>query len=187
VQPLSSVVVVGAGGVGLNAIQAAALAGARPIIAVDIVDDKLEMARRFGATQLLNSAKEKDPISSVREMTSGRGAEYVFVTVGNAAAIRQGLLMSAQRGMTVIIGLIPAKEKLSLSTFDLIGGERVLTGCGGGSPRLSIDVPRLVELYREKRLKLEELVTARYPLEQINTAMEEMAKGRALRNVVMLE
>jgi S-(hydroxymethyl)glutathione dehydrogenase / alcohol dehydrogenase len=178
---------VGSGGVGLNAIQAAAIAGAYPIIAVDIVDSKLELARRFGATHVLNTAGEPDPVKAVKQMTYGRGADYVFVTVGSAAAVRQGLFMSSPRGMTVMIGLIPARENLSFSTFDLIGGERVLTGCGGGSPRLSIDVPRLVELYRGGRLKLDELITTHYPLDGINTAMDMMAKGKALRNVIMFE
>ena len=187
VQPLSSVVVVGTGGVGLNVIQSAAIAGARPIIAVDVLDDRLKMARRFGATETVNSAAVKDPVASIKGLTSGRGAEYVFVTVGSGTAVRQGLFMSAPRGMTVVIGLVPSRENVSLSTFDLIGGERVLTGCGGGSARLSIDVPRLVSLYRDGRLKLDELITGHYPLEEVNVAMDLMAKGRALRNVIMFD
>ncbi len=187
VQPLSSVVVVGTGGVGLNVIQSAAIAGARPIIAVDVLDDRLKMARQFGATETVNSAAVKEPGAAIKGLTSGRGAEYVFVTVGSGAAVRQGLFMSAPRGMTVVIGLIPSRENVSLSTFDLIGGERTLTGCGGGSARLSIDVPRLVSLYREGCLKLDELITGRYTLEEVNVAMDLMAKGRALRNVIMFD
>lgn len=187
VKPLSSVVVVGTGGVGLNAIQAAALAGARPVIAVDVLDGKLEMAKAFGATDVVNSAREADPIKAVQEMTSGRGADYVFVTVGSAAAVRQGFFMSAPRAMTVIIGLVPMNENIWFSTFDFIGGERVLTGSGGGSPRLSIDVPRLVELYRGGHLKLDELITARYPLKEVNAAIESTERGEALRNVIMFE
>ncbi len=187
VRPLSSVAVVGSGGVGLNTIQAAAIAGAYPIIAVDILDSKLELAKKFGATNTINSAKEPDPIKAVQQLTSGRGAEYVFITVGSAAAVRQGLFMAAPRGMAVMIGLVPMKEHISFSTFDLIGGERILTGCGGGSPRLSIDIPRLVELYREGRLQLDDLISGHYPLEEINTAMELMVKGKALRNVIMFD
>ena len=187
VKPLNSVVVVGTGGVGLNAIQAASIAGARPVIAVDIQESKLEMAKKFGATHVVNSMKEKDPIKIVQQMTSGRGADYVFITVGSSAAVHQGFFMSAPRGMTVIIGLIPIKEKLTFSTFDLIGGERVLTGCGGGSPRLTIDIPRLVELYREGRLQLDDLIEAHYPLSEVNTAIESMAKGNTLRNVIMFD
>jgi S-(hydroxymethyl)glutathione dehydrogenase/alcohol dehydrogenase len=185
VKSLDSVIVVGTGGVGLNAIQAASIAGARPIIAVDILDKKLELAKTFGATHTVNSAKEKEPVKLVQQMTHGRGAEYVFVTVGSAAALRQGFLMSAQRGMTVLIGLIPMKESISFTAFDFVMGERVVTGCGGGSPRLSIDVPRLVELYRDGLLKLDELITARYPLEDINVAIESAEKGDVIRNIIM--
>jgi Zn-dependent alcohol dehydrogenase len=187
VRLLDSVVVIGSGGVGLNAIQAAALAGAYPVIAVDISDSKLDTARIFGATHTVNPAKEEDPVKSVQQMTSGRGADYVFVTVGSADAVKQGFFMSGQRGMTVVIGLIPMKESISFSTFDFVMGERVLTGCGGGSPRLNIDVPRLIELYREGRLKLDELITDRYPLEKINEAIEATARGEALRNIIMFE
>jgi len=185
VKSLNSVVVVGTGGVGLNAIQSAAIAGAYPIIAVDILDKKLEVAKSFGATHTLNSAKEKDPIKAVQQMTYGRGADYVFITVGSAAAFRQGFLMSGPRGMTVIIGLMPMKESVSFTSFDFLMGEKVVTGCGGGSPRLNIDVPRLVELYRNGRLKLDELITARYPLKEINVAIESAEKGEVLRNVIM--
>lgn len=185
VKSLNSVVVVGTGGVGLNAIQAAAIAGARPVIAVDILDKKLELAKSFGATHTVNSAKEEDAIKLVQQMTNGRGAEYVFVTVGSAAALRQGFLMSAQRGMTVIIGLIPMKESINFTAFDFVMGERVVTGCGGGSPRLSIDVPRLVELYRNGLLKLDELITARYPFKDINLAIESAEKGDVIRNIIM--
>jgi Zn-dependent alcohol dehydrogenase len=187
VRPLTSVVVVGAGGVGLNAIQAATLAGARPIIAVDILDTKLELARAFGATHLVNSARDLDPIKAVQEMTSGRGSDYVFVTVGSASAVRQGFFMSAPRAMTVIIGLVPTKDNISFSTFDFIGGERVLTGSGGGSTRLSLDIPRLVELYRAGLLKLDELITGHYSLSEVNVAIESTERGEALRNVIMFD
>jgi Zn-dependent alcohol dehydrogenase len=187
VQPLSSVVIVGAGVVGLNAIQSAALAGARPVIAVDVLDSKLELARTFGATQFVNSKKESDPIKAVRQMTSGRGADYVFVAVGSAAAVKQGVFMSAPRGMTVIIGLVPMKEQVCFGSFDLIGGERVVTGCGGGSARLSIDIPRIVELHRAGQLKLDELITGHYALKDVNAAIESTERGEALRNIIMFD
>jgi S-(hydroxymethyl)glutathione dehydrogenase / alcohol dehydrogenase len=187
VKPLNSVAVVGTGGVGLNVIQAAAIAGAYPIIGVDILDNRLDMAKKFGATHIVNSSKEKDPIKAIQQTTSNRGADYVFITVGSAAAVRQGLFMAAPRGMAVIIGLVPMRENISFSTFDLIGGERMLTGCGGGSARLSIDVPKLIELYRLGRLKLDDLITDHYPIEKINKAMELMVQGKALRNIIVFD
>ncbi len=187
VQPLSAVAVVGTGGVGLNVIQAATIAGAQPIIGVDILESKLEIARKLGATATVNSAREKDPVKAVRDLTSGRGADYVFVTVGSAAAVRQGLFMAAPRGMAVIVGLVPIRESITFSAFDFIAGERILTGCGGGSTRLTIDVPRIISLYREGRIRLDDLISGHYPLEQVNTAIDLMVTGKALRNVIMFD
>ena len=183
VKPLSSVVVIGIGGVGLNAIQGAAFSGAYPIIAVDMLDSKLKAARTFGATHTVNASTEKDPIEAVRQLTSGRGADYVIVTVGSTAAIRQGFSMSGRRGMTVIVGL--ATESPSISPMEFIDGEKILTGCFMGTTNLSLDVPKLVTLYQGGHLKLDELITARYPLEQINKAIESVVKGEALRNVII--
>jgi S-(hydroxymethyl)glutathione dehydrogenase/alcohol dehydrogenase len=185
VKPLSSVVVIGVGGVGLSAVQGAAFSGAHPIIAVDILDYKLEAARTFGATHTVNSAKEKDPVEAVKQLTAGRGADYVFITVGSAAAIKQGFLMSGPRGMTVIVGLPPPKESLSFSPMEFTFGERVLTGSQMGSTHLKVDVPKLVALYQAGRIKLDELITDRYPLERINEAIEAVEKGEALRNVIV--
>ena len=183
VKPYSSVVVMGTGGVGMNTLQGAAFSGAYPVIAVDILDSKLEMAHTFGATHTINSAKEKDPIEAVRKLTSGRGADYVFITVGNIQALRQGFLMSAPRGMTVVIGIMQGNLS-AFTPFEFLS-ERVLTGAGGGSIRLSIDIPMLVTLYQAGRLKLDELISGRYPLERINEAIESLEKGEALRNLII--
>jgi Zn-dependent alcohol dehydrogenase len=124
VRPFDSVVVIGTGGVGLNALQGAAYSGAYPITAVDVLDSKLEAALKFGATHTINSRTEKDPIDALRKLTHGRGANYVFVTVGSVPAIRQGFSMLASRGTTVIIGLPNFKETLSLSPKELSAGKR---------------------------------------------------------------
>jgi Zn-dependent alcohol dehydrogenase len=182
VEPLSSVVVVGIGGVGLNSVQGAAYSGAYPIIAVDISDSKLEAARAFGATHTVN-ASDKDAVTKVQQLTEGRGADYVFVTVGIAAAVQQGFAMSGPRGMTVVVGIPPRVETITLPPY--LPGERMLTSSSMGTTRLSVDVPKLVALYQAGRLKLDELITARYPLEQINEAIESVEKGQALRNVIM--
>jgi S-(hydroxymethyl)glutathione dehydrogenase/alcohol dehydrogenase len=185
VEPMRSVVVMGTGGVGLNAIQGAAFSGAHPVIAVDLLDNKLEAARTFGATHTINAAKEKDPVEAVKQLTYGRGADYVFITVGSIDALRQGFSMSGQRGMTVIVGIMQGNLS-SFVPFEFLN-ERMLTGCGMGSTRLNLDIPMLVELYLSGRLKLDELITGRYPLEQINEAIDTFDKGKALRNVIMFE
>ncbi len=182
VEPMSSVAVIGVGGVGLNAIQGAAISGADPIIAVDVSEYKLESAMGFGATCKVRADGE-DPVSEIRELTGGRGADYVFITVGSASAVKQGISMSGPRGMTVVVGL-PGKGA-TITIPPMLRAERMLTSCSMGSTRLSVDVPKLISLYRAGRLKLDELITNRYPLEKINEAMESTEKGEALRNVIV--
>ncbi len=123
----------------------------------------------------------------MKELTEGRGADYVFVTVGSNAAITQGFGMSGPRGMTVIVGLPKFTDKLDISPFAFIKDERVLTGSFMGTTQLQIDIPKLVGLYKAGILKLDELITARYPLEKINEAIEAVEKGKALRNVIMFK
>jgi Zn-dependent alcohol dehydrogenase len=183
VKPLSSVVVVGAGGVGVNALQGAAYSGAYPIIAVDVLDGKLEIARTFGATHGVN-ARSDDAVEAVKQLTSGRGADYAFVTVGSVAAIRQGFLMLGPRGMAVIVGLPPVDAAMTFSPFDFIVSERMLTGGFMGSTNLQADIPRLIALYQAGRLKLDELITGRFPLDRINDAIASTEKGEALRNII---
>jgi NDMA-dependent alcohol dehydrogenase len=180
----SSVAVIGAGGVGLNAVQGAILSGAHPIIAVDRLDNKLASARTFGATHTVNATKE-DAIAAVKDITGGRGADYVFVTVGSADAVAQGFAMLRHRGMEVIVGIPESSATASLTVRDFVVGEKMVMGSRMGSTRLSVDVPRLVGFYRSGRLKLDELITARYPLERINEAIDAVLQGRALRNVIV--
>jgi Zn-dependent alcohol dehydrogenase len=186
VEVMSSCVIIGTGGVGLNSIQGAAISGAYPVIAVDILDDKLAAAKKFGATHTVNS-KNVDPIGAVKKLTGGRGADYVFVTVGSNAAITQGFGMSGPRGMTVIVGLPKMMDTLQLPPFIFIKDERMLTGSYMGSTQLHTDVPRLVALYKAGILKLDEMITHRFPLDDINEAIDEVEKGKALRNVIMFE
>ncbi len=186
VPSMNSVVVIGTGGVGINSIQAAAYSGAYPIIAVDMVESKMKMAKDFGATHTVN-AKNVDPIEAVKGLTGGIGADYVFVTVGSVAAIKQGIAMSGPRGMTVIVGLPPVKDLLSFSALELVPTEKALVGGFMGSTNLKTDIPKMVELYKAKKMKLDELITARYSLDQINQAIESTAKGEALRNVIMFK
>ena len=182
--PGSSAVVIGAGGVGVNAIQGAALAGATPIVAVDIVAQKLPVARSFGATHAVDG-RHGDVRGLVRELTGGRGADYVFVTVGSPAAVSQALTLVRRGGTVVLVGMPAAGATAPIPIGDFAGSGLRLLGSNMGSTRLGVDVPRLVARYQEGRLNLDELITARYPLERINEAIVAMEGGEALRNVIV--
>ncbi len=184
VRPGSNVVVIGTGGVGLNAVQGAVLVGAQQIIAMDILETKLTAARAFGATHTINAGQE-DVRQIVRELTGGRGADYVFVTVGSTAAVAQGLTLIRLGGTLVIVGLPKQDATVPLPVLNLAANGKKILGSCMGSTRLSNDVPWLVNLYQQGRLKLDELITAHYPLAQINEAIESMEKGEALRNVIV--
>ncbi len=187
VRPLSSVVVIGTGGVGLNSVQGALTCGANPIIAVDILDSKLERAKEFGATHGVN-AKTADPVAAVKELTVGRGADYVFVTVGSAGALEQAFAMLCRGGTAVMVGLPPATDALaSFPAAEFAINEKTVTGGYMGSICLWIDIPKIIDLYRAGRYKLDELIAARYPFERINEAIESMAAGETLRNVIVFE
>ncbi len=180
----SSVVVIGTGGVGLNSVQGASLAGAQPIIAVDIVDSKLEAAKTFGATHTVNSTKENTR-DAIRALTQGRGADYVFVTVGNGPVIEQSVRFMRRGGTLTIVGMPASGVKAALHLVNFADSSQRILGSKMGSIRLSVDVPKLVELYEQGRLKLDELITNRYPLEEINEAIAAVKRGEALRNVIM--
>jgi S-(hydroxymethyl)glutathione dehydrogenase/alcohol dehydrogenase len=184
VKPGSTVVVIGVGGVGLNAIQGALISGAARIIAVDIIDMKLQAAQTFGATHTMNSRRD-DVRQIVLDLTGGRGADYVFVTVGSAEAVAQGLMLLRRAGTLVIVGMPATGTTVALPISDMADyGFRIL-GSFVGSTRLHVDIPWLLELYQQGRLKLDELITARYPIEKINEAIEAMERGEALRNVIL--
>jgi S-(hydroxymethyl)glutathione dehydrogenase / alcohol dehydrogenase len=187
VPPLSSVVVIGVGGVGLNSVQGALTCGANPIIAVDVVESKLARAREFGATHVVN-ASAADSVAAVKELTGGRGADYVFVTVGSAAALQQAFAMLARRGSAVMVGLPPATDPpVSFPAAEFALTEKTVTGGFMGSICAQVDIPAIVALYKAGRYKLDELIAGRYPLEKINEAIASSASGEALRNVIVFE
>jgi S-(hydroxymethyl)glutathione dehydrogenase/alcohol dehydrogenase len=186
VPPLSSVVIIGTGGVGLNSVQGAAVCGANPIIAVDIVDAKLSRAREFGATHTVNS-RTADAVAAVKELTGG-GADYAFVTVGSSAALEQAFAMLAKRGSAVMVGLPPATDPpVTLPAAEFALTEKTVTGGFMGSICAQVDIPALIALYRAGRYKLDELITGRYPFARINEALESSAAGEALRNVIVFD
>jgi S-(hydroxymethyl)glutathione dehydrogenase / alcohol dehydrogenase len=182
VKPYSSVVVIGTGGVGISSVQGAVFAGANPIIAVDILDSKLKTAKTFGATHIINS-RTQNARDMVWQITSGRGADYVFTTVGNAEALKQSLDLIGQQGSVVAVGVV--NEPISLIPGEFIIFEKALIGTKGGSINPQIEVPELISLYKAGRIKLDEMITGRYPLERINEAIDSVVKGQALRNVII--
>ena len=180
----SSVVVIGTGGVGLNSVQGAALAGAQPIVAIDISNAKLETARAFGATHTVNPIQE-DAGDAVRALTQARGSDYVFVTVGSAKAIEQGLGLLRRAGTLVVVGMPASGIKAEIEAVTFANNSQRMLGSKMGSARLGVDVPKLVALYLQGRLKLDQLITDRYPLAEINLAIAESKRGEALRNVIV--
>lgn len=183
VRPGESVVVIGAGGVGLNAIQGASMCGGYPIIAVDIAEEKLRLSLEFGATHTL-AASASDLLQSVRTITHG-GADHVLVTVGVETAPRLGFDMLGPRGTLVIVGIPASGTNLTVPIDRFTFDERSVTGTSMGTTRLSSDVPRLAELYLQGRLELDKLITNRYPLEAINDALADFASGTSVRDVIM--
>jgi S-(hydroxymethyl)glutathione dehydrogenase / alcohol dehydrogenase len=184
VPPNASVTVMGTGGVGLNAIQGARFVGAYPIIAVDVVDRKLEMAKEFGASHTINARTKPDLIQKINELTYGRGSDYVIVASAGIEILRQAWNASAAAGTTVIVGHGYEEQMSDWHPVEFCRG-RTITGSALGVVRLRLDIPRLIELYQAGRFKLDELVTGHYSFDQINEALDDMAKGDAIRNVVM--
>jgi S-(hydroxymethyl)glutathione dehydrogenase/alcohol dehydrogenase len=182
VEPGAACVVIGTGGVGLNVIQGAALAGAERIIAVDINTNKLEMAREFGATHVIDASKE-DPVLKVVEMTGGIGADYAFEVIGIPSAIQQAFAMIRRGGTAVVVGMAPLGSEVTLPAPGFLMEKNIL-GCTYGSTRARYDMPRILDLYMAGKLKLDELVSRTYPIEGINDAFAAMKNGEVARSVI---
>ena len=184
VQVGDAVAVIGCGGVGLNCVQGAALAGALPLVAIDVADEKLEQARAFGATDAINVGDE-DSVAKALSLTDGRGFDAVMVAVGNAHAMERALPLLARDGALVAVGMPPLDERVSLNPANLSYlGQRIL-GCKMGDARLRVDVPKLFRLYRAGRLRLDDLIASRRPLAEINEAVAEARRSQGLRHVIV--
>jgi S-(hydroxymethyl)glutathione dehydrogenase / alcohol dehydrogenase len=181
----ATVAVWGCGGVGLNCIQTARLAGAAEIIAVDVSAEKLEAAARFGATQLVDS-RAHDAVESVREATGGLGADYVFEAIGREATVQQAWDAARAGGTVVVVGMIPKGQTLTIDPWHFIY-EKTLKGCFLGSARIAIDIPRLADLYVDGRLKLDELVSRKIPLAELPDAFDRLRAGEGIRQVVVFD
>ncbi|QSQ24534.1 Zn-dependent alcohol dehydrogenase [Pyxidicoccus parkwayensis] len=180
----ATVAVFGAGGVGLNIIQGAVIAGAERIIAVDVHPKKLELAKVFGATDVVD-AKAGDPVAAIRELTQGRGADYAYEAVGRKETIEQAYMCTRKAGTCVVVGVGSVKESISLNVFVLPLFEKRLLGSWFGTADVHRDMPRLLDLYTQGKLKLDELVTTTYKLDQLDAAFTDMKNGVNARGVVL--
>jgi S-(hydroxymethyl)glutathione dehydrogenase/alcohol dehydrogenase len=184
IEPGSTVAVFGAGGVGLAAIQGARIAGARMIIAVDTVAAKLARARDLGATHEVDASKD-DPVKTIRTMTNG-GVDYSFEAIGLKIAAEQCFDCIRAGGTATVIGMIPVGQKIELDG-PMFLREKKIQGCSMGSNRFKVDMPRYIELYRQGRLRLDEMITRRGKLEDVNEAFRAMKAGEVARTVLMFE
>ncbi len=184
VEPGATVAVIGCGGIGLSAINGAAIAGASRIIAVDMLDSKLELARKFGATDVVN-AKDKDAVGEVQAMTGG-GVHYSFEAIGLKATAEQAFQMLRNGGTATIIGMIPPGQMVAVHGMEFLF-EKKIQGSMMGSNRFRVDMPRFVELYLQGRLHLDDLVSRRIKLEDINDAFAALETGEVARSVIMFD
>ncbi len=184
VRPGTSCAVWGAGGIGLNVIQGCRIAGALTIIAIDTNPRKLKLAQELGATEVLD-ASSGDPVQAVLELTQGRGADYTFEAIGNSQAMEQAYIAARRGGTCTIVGVGGITQTFSISAMAVSMQERTLKGSfvgGGASIR---DFPRILRWYREGKLKLDQLITTTYPLDDVQQAFDDMTAGNNARGVIL--
>jgi len=180
--PQDTVIVFGLGGVGLAALLGALVAGAREVIGVDLVAEKLAVAADLGARTV--AGDDPDLVATLRELTSG-GAEIVIETVGNEHVLAQAYAATRRGGTTVAVGLPDPSRMLSISALSLVAEERILRGSYLGSSVPARDIPRLVTLYDEGRLPVDRLLTHRIGLDEVNLGFDRLADGAAIRQAIV--
>jgi len=180
----STVAIIGCGGIGLSAVNGAAIAGAGRIIAVDIQEAKLDLARQFGATDVVN-ATEGDPVEQINELTGG-GVEYSFEALGLKETTEQAFRMLRPSGVATIIGMVPEGQMIEVNAAALLD-DRKLQGSNMGSNAFRVDMPRFVEFYLNGKLHLDQMISKRIQIEQINEAFEEMKRGDVARSVIVFD
>ncbi|MBU2629145.1 MAG: zinc-binding dehydrogenase [Proteobacteria bacterium] len=173
-----SVVILGAGGVGLNIVQGAAMCSAYPVIAVDIHDNRLKMASKFGATHLIHSQGITDLPDKIREVTGPSGADVVIDNTGNTDMINLAYTLTKPDGRTILVGVPQKGDHISIYSLDL-HFDKILTGSHGGETDPGRDIPRYANLYRNGKLNLDDLITDRFSLDEINLAIEKMKTGES--------
>jgi S-(hydroxymethyl)glutathione dehydrogenase/alcohol dehydrogenase len=177
--------IIGCGGIGLSVVQGCRIAGAARIVAVDTAAWKLDLAARLGATDVIDAAAG-NPGPAIVEMTSG-GVDYCFEAIGTPATVRQAVRMTRKGGTIVMIGVVPAGTSVELPGADIVLREKRILGCMMGSNRFRTDMPRYIELYRRGQLRLDEMISARLPLDRVNEALEAMRQRAAARSVLVFE
>nr|WP_236672382.1 Zn-dependent alcohol dehydrogenase [Croceicoccus sp. YJ47] len=184
VRPGETVAVIGCGGIGLSTINAAALAGAGRVIAVDRVAAKESMARAFGATDFVD-ASDGDTVKKIRDMTNG-GVDHALEAIGLPATAEDAFKMLRRAGTATIIGMIPVGQKVTLNGYEFLQ-EKVMRGSNMGSNVFPVDIPRLIDFYMQGKLKLDELISRRIGLSDIDSAFEEMETGAIARSVITFD
>jgi alcohol dehydrogenase len=184
VEPGTGVAVFGLGGVGLSAVLGARASGAWPIVAVDLLEAKLALAERMGATHTVN-AKDGDPVQAIKDLTSG-GVQYAFESVGNERVLVQSYQATQRGGTTITVGLPHPSKKFAVSAVSLVAEERTVKGSYMGSAVPKRDIPRYVALYQAGMLPVDLLHTGTIALDEINAAFDALAKGEAVRQVIRL-
>ncbi len=180
----SNVAIIGCGGVGLNSIQGAKLSAAKIIVGIDVSEDKLQAAKRFGATHGM-LATSTDLVNDIAALTGQIGLDYVFVTVGMVQAVKTAQALLRRGGTIVVVGMPASGIEYPIELAGFAYDEHKLIGSRMGSTNLRRDIPKLVQLYQEEKLRLDELVTGTYRLEDINSAIISVRDGNALRNVIV--
>jgi Zn-dependent alcohol dehydrogenase len=179
-----TVAVIGCGGVGLNTIQGARIAGAERVIAIDMFGSKLDLAEQFGATDRVNP-RDGDAIQQVLELTGGRGVDVSFEVIGLKQTVEQALAMARRGGQAIIVGVPKMEQTMEIPiAMELLVNEKQVRGCWYGSSTVRRDVPRLLDLYKSGRLKLDELISRKIALADVNDAFRAMEAGEVARSVI---
>jgi S-(hydroxymethyl)glutathione dehydrogenase/alcohol dehydrogenase len=181
----ASVVIIGCGGVGLSALQGARIVGAGKIIAVDAQKWKFGLAQKLGATDCVD-ATDGDPVAAVHEITGG-GADFVFECIGLVPTVQQAIAMTGRGGTTVLVGVVPIQQMVPISAADITLQEKNITGSYMGSNRFRFDMPKYIEFYLDGRLYLDEMISSRIKLDEVNDAFDLMRKGEAARQVIVFD
>ncbi len=180
------VAVIGCGGVGLNSVQGAALAGAASVIAIDLEPEKLDIAKRFGATHAIDP-RDPDSVAKVMAITGNRGVDHVFVTVGAKAAIDSAQGYITKNGTVIVVGMPANGVRSDYDPQSLTAWGQKIVGTKMGNAIISQDIPELVGLYNEGRYQLDSLISGRFSLDEINEALDQVRQGKAIKNVIVFD